>query len=694
MEIRRLISVLIIAAVTVGCVDPVLPPEPNPPTPVTPDDPVPDPDPPPVPSDIPFSQMDTLRIPCLLIEFRDVRFSGDNSSAYFHNLLNVNLQEYFRDNSLGAFTPVFDVFGPVTLDRYRAYYGRDEIKEGVRADAAPEAALAEACRKLDSKIDFSRYDANGDGIIDMALYIYAGYDQSQGGPFEAIWAHHWNLSKSADPALRNVILNGKRLDSYFCASELRGSSGADLSGIGVVSHEFGHALDLPDLYDTDTEGGVKAQDMGNYALMCNGAFNNLGFTPPYLTAQERILLGWMKFEDLTPLIPGHQVLASVKNNTAYFIPTDTEGEYFILEYRDSKGWDAPMPEGLLIYHVDRSSPYIGRWKNWEIPGNGVNDNAAHPCCYVVKSYPGQEDANYVFPGLAGRFSLEPEAWGGSPVPCQLTNIEITPRGLSVYAQFDCGTNVNGYVRNTSGEPIAGATIMLGEAQNAVSDDSGHFFISVPEGESGPFLLDVSAPDYSELSIPVSLDDSRVISVPVTLRGEGEGEIITLSKYDRLLTRGHYSKAGLGAVKFTKEDLEPHVGGLLQEIVFYPYLLSTFQGDIYVTVDIGTQRVLTKKLEMPSYGAYFRNSVDITEEGILIPEGEDMYVGYGSETGNGTFYLGTVYPGEAYNSYWSPFSLEQSVWEPMYLPRPRFYMNLALEVVVSKTALGGGEETPE
>ena len=651
-----------------------------------------------------FPVLDTLRIPCVLVEFMDVKFEDEGSRDYFDALLNEegysegiatgSVRDYFRDNSLGAFTPVFDVYGPVKLSRYRAYYGRDVIVDGVRADAAADRALAEACIALDPEVDFSIYDRDGDGVMDMVLYIYAGYDQSQGGPQDAIWAHHWNMSESASPDLKEVILDGVRLDSYFCSAQFRGREGKELAGIGLISHEFGHALGLPDFYDQVADGGKTAADVGVFALMCYGSGNNFGFTPPYLCAEERIMLGWMAPENLQELQPGRQILQSVKNNTAYIIPTETEGECFILEYRDSKGWDSPLPEGLVVYHQDRSEEFSYRWDNWKVPGSGINDNAGHPCFYIVPSYPENREAgNLVFPGLSGALAIEPVAWNGEPSACQITNIELTPDGVSVYAQFDCGFNINGYVRDAYGEPVEGASLLLEEAVQAVSDQDGHYFIPLEEDiPSRPMVLMVSAQGYRPFTTSVSMGGSRVISVPVTLRRESEGEESTLSKYNSKLRQGYFNKSGIGAVRFTPTELAPYAGNVIKEIVFYPYLLTSYGGEIYVTVDIGPQRVLTKLVEMPSYGLYFKNSVDIEEEGIVIPEGEYVYIGYGSKTSEDSFYLGTVYPGEKQNSYWSPFSLTRSTWSPLYVERADITMNLMLQAQVTEQI--GAEDLSE
>ena len=641
-----------------------------------------------------LAAQDTLKVPCVLLEFTDVKFEGDAPEAYFDAILNEegyteglatgSVRDYFKDNSLGTFTPVFDVYGPVTLSRYRAFYGRDVIRDGVRADFAADEALFEACNSLDKDVDFSIYDSDSDGVLDMVLYIYAGLDQSQGGPQDAIWAHNWYLSKSASPELREVLLDGVRLDSYFCASELRGKDGKNLSGIGHIAHEFGHALGLPDFYDQVASGSQAAPDPGEFSLMCYGVNNNLGFTPPYLTAEERMILGWMDRESLQELQPGKQVLSAIKHNTAYVIPTETEGEYFLLEYRDSKAWDTPLPEGLVLYHVDRSDAYAPRWDNWIVPGEGINDNPSHPCFYIVPSFSGEREAgNMVFPGISEATSIEPQSWDGSYVSCQITNIELTPDGVSLYAQFDCGPNINGYVRDVYGFPVEGAEISVGE-EETLSDADGHFIVPVEDGKRGSLVIRVSAPGYRNYSTRVTLGSSRVVSVPVTLRRYTEGDDNTLSKYDIRLKRGYYNKSGISSVRFTSSDLAPYAGSILKEIVFYPYLLNSFQGEIYVTVDIGRERVLTKLVESPVYGLYFKNTVDVTDSGIVIPEGEDVYIGYGSSDGSdGSFFPGTVYPGEKMNSYWSPFSAEKSSWSPMYVERADITMNLMLEAQVQE-----------
>ena len=666
MKSARVIWAFFLAVMLIaGCRRDILPSRPTPPPP-----------PPEVPEDPSLEPEDPKQygtIPCILIEFKDVRFNDPDAVQYYDNILNGDggVAEYYAFNSFGVFVPKFDVYGPVTLDRNRAYYGSDVIENGVRTDIRPDAALAEALYKVNEEydVDFAKYDIDSDGVVDRVMFIYAGHDQSQGAPQEAIWSHQWFLKRSHNVNLSYLVFDGVTFDSYFCGPQYKGSGGIIRSESAIYAHELAHSLGLPDFY------GKAEEDLLNFSLMCRGMFNDDGSTPPNFNAEEKIMLGWMdRDSNLYEFKPGWQVIKPLQQKVAYVIKTQTEGEYFIVEYRNSEGWDAPLPKGMIVYHVDRSAPYSSRWENWRDPNMGVNDIFSHPCFYI---------SNEVLPGLSNISAVEPVSWDGTPVGCQLTNIEITEEGLKVYAQFDCGRNVNGFVRNINGIPVPDATILLNEMQAASAQD-GHFMIEVADDAKGPFTLTVSAPGYRDFVTAVNLEENRVVSVPVTLKLLTEAEDFTLSKYNNNLTRGYYSKTGIGAVKFSQEDLAAYTGCILREVVFYPYLKTSFGGEVYVTVDVDTERVLTKKVENLSFGEYFRNTVDLSGEGIVIPEGKDVYIGYGSpDNGEGSFFVGTVYPGESDNSYWSPFSMESSSWSPMYVERAGITMNLAMEIVVSK-----------
>ena len=86
----------------------------------------------------------------VLVEFRNIRFTLEDPKTRFSALLNTEVSAYFKENSGGLFRPVFDVYGPVLLEKPVAAYGKDLMENGKRlGDIAPERALYEACRQLE-----------------------------------------------------------------------------------------------------------------------------------------------------------------------------------------------------------------------------------------------------------------------------------------------------------------------------------------------------------------------------------------------------------------------------------------------------------------------------------------------------------------------------------------------------------------
>ena len=332
----------------------------------------------------------------ILVEFKDLAFTVEDPQQAFTNLLNEpgyslnggtgSARDFYYENSHGLFEPIFDVYGPVKLDENYSYYGRNVGQN----DACPEDALIEGCKALDKEIDFSRYDNDGDGDVDMVFMYYAGHNEAEGGASNTIWPHMWELSSAG----KSLKLDDVSLDSYACTSELRGASGDQMCGIGTACHEFGHAMGLPDMYDTDYATNGEAGALYSYSTMCGGAYNNDGCTPPYFNFEERMLLGWLSESDYrTFRKTGTYTIEPLTDNVAYRTFTDMDGEYFVYEARPKTGWDLYNPAGgLLVYHVDKSSREVkigswsytayDLWAHWEW-ANGLNANGSHPCFYLI-----------------------------------------------------------------------------------------------------------------------------------------------------------------------------------------------------------------------------------------------------------------------------------------------------------------------
>ena len=415
----------------------------------------------------------------ILVQFSDVKFANQSTARQdFTNLLNQqgysanggtgSARDFYYDNSHGLFEPVFDVYGPVTLDRERAYYGGNDAQGN---DLRPHVAVQQGCQKVDTQfnVDFSKYDNDNDGEVDLVFMYYAGKGEADSDVEDSIWPHQWELSNGNI----NLTLDGITVDKYACTNEIvgYGTYEGQMCGIGTACHEFGHAMGLPDFYDTDYDNynGFSA-GMFSFSTMDSGSYNNDGRTPPFFTIEERIMLGWINEADCIREITssGYYTIGSVDNNIAYKTSTDQDGEYFLYECRGSDGWDAGLPaHGLIVTHVDKSSRTVTinngstvvsnqtaaqLWSNWS-RYNAINENGSHPCCYVVPSadqsnrmfgyvYYKEYDAYYFqdennvkipFPGSEGVTSFTATSWNGVASDVHLSGISYSGNQVKLYA---------------------------------------------------------------------------------------------------------------------------------------------------------------------------------------------------------------------------------------------------------------------
>lgn len=399
----------------------------------------------------------TSHIPVLVVQFQDVKFRVAEPATKFDNLLNQegytylgatgSVRDFFVDNSMGQYTPSFAVFGPVTVSGNCADYGENE-------DVA--SIILEAAAQLDDEVDFSNFDGDGDGQVDMVLVYYAGYNEAEGGPSSTIWPHQYSVSSSQ-------TFDGVRFGSYFCTSELKGNSGVRFCGPATTCHEFSHSLGLPDFYDTDYQDNGMAGGTYDFDTMCSGPYNNDGNTPPYFNAEERLMLGWL--DEIVELPSrGNISLPAISNDSqiAYKSPSSISGEYFVYECRKKQHWDAHIPEeGLLVYHVDKSSTKVSignysvtafeLWDNWGWY-NKINANGTHPCFYIIpaaaqnykssSSYYGDPSSGLNYAGNAGyTFGADSDYNSYTPVDWSGKSMNYGLVGIA-YANGVAGFHIN------------------------------------------------------------------------------------------------------------------------------------------------------------------------------------------------------------------------------------------------------------
>lgn len=328
-----------------------------------------------------YPTMGSPKVLVLLVQFDDVKFTIENPRQAFDDMLNKpgysendgtgSALDYYKENSMGRFTPDFQVFGPVTVPEPEPWYGQSTA---MAYDTQAWKMIEHGCKALRADypdLDFSQFDNDGDGYVDNVFVFYAGYGQNEGGPEWTIWPHAANLWTFYNI---DVTYDGVRIGNYACTNELKGTKGAVMTGIGTFCHEYTHVLGLMDHYNTN--GGSSSHTPGSWDLMDNGSYNNNGRTPPYLNAFERYSLGWLNPRRLTG--PESVSLAPIQENEGLMIATEKAGEYFILENRQRTGWDAHTGgHGMLVWHIDYDAEV---WNN-----NRVNSEMYHQRVDIVEA---------------------------------------------------------------------------------------------------------------------------------------------------------------------------------------------------------------------------------------------------------------------------------------------------------------------
>ena len=290
-----------------------------------------------------------------------------------------SIRQYFYDQSDGAYNPQFDIVGPITLSQGYAYYG-----EGANGSRRAGYMVTEACALMDDEVDFSIYDSDEDGYIDLVYIFFAGYGENDPPTFisrseNLIWPAYWTVDR-AGCGQNSRVFDGKTLNAFEYSNELDGYySTVDkqyVAGIGIACHEFCHALGLPDLYYTGS-GNATHKLLGKWDIMGYGPYNNDMHTPPSFSAYERFFMCWL-MPTLITEADNWELEHIATSNKALLIAegdkhnldgvTPNPNIFYLLENRQRKGWDIDVPgDGMLITRINYQSSW---WR-----GNIVNNNA-------------------------------------------------------------------------------------------------------------------------------------------------------------------------------------------------------------------------------------------------------------------------------------------------------------------------------
>ena len=294
-------------------------------------------------------------------------------SSNFFSSAHKSVADYYAKASYGQFSlsPVTEssgtandgVVGWVTLPMNHPNQTTIDNDNRTVAQKAIQAA--------DPFVNFSTYDTNDDGVITTdelhVTVIVAGYEASYGVGTPVVWGHEWSLYGSVPaPTVDGVSVGG---DGYTEFGEMHGDH---MAAIGIMIHEMGHDLGLPDLYDTD----YGSDGVGLWSVMAYGSWAMTptdtipGATPPLPDAWCKWTKGWITPVEVTGTAAKSVSAASSasKTNVAVQLRNNpggadwtwfggSSGEFFLVENRQQTpgSYDESLPgSGLLVLHVDES----------------------------------------------------------------------------------------------------------------------------------------------------------------------------------------------------------------------------------------------------------------------------------------------------------------------------------------------------
>ncbi len=392
----------------------------------------------------------------ILVEFSDLSFSRDDAHDIFDAMINQpgysgfyasdnsydsykkveytgSVYDYFSDNSGGKFKPQFDVVGPVKINK---------TCTSPNGTSSVSSVSTASLNVADPLVDYSLYDTDKDGVVDMVYFIFAGAGSNfSGNDSRYIWPHASQTYGTRD---------GVRLGRYACSTELYGPLRSKIiDGIGTIVHEFSHVLGVADLYDTDYSGsGGQSTHPGKWSVMASGGYNNNARTPVGYSAYERYANGFDAPEAISAT--GQYNLPYLgTTGKSYRIDSPIANEYFILENRQKYKWDSMLPgAGMLVFRVDSTN--LNAWQY-----NRVNADPTHNYYELIRAMPDMNFSKVIvdspgdpYPGSyrikkIGNFTT----WNGTSMPYTISKIsEVTSSsGTLKDVQFSLDRDLNNVI---------------------------------------------------------------------------------------------------------------------------------------------------------------------------------------------------------------------------------------------------------
>ncbi len=278
-----------------------------------------------------------------------------------------SVRDYYRWVSGDRLRLSGKVVATVNLPNTRAYYAQGYW--GLTRSSTPEnlyGMVRDALLTCDGSVDWGPFDVDHDGFVDVLWVIHQGV----GGETTADRTNLWSITSrmGAGWTFGGTFTSTQRIpgtsnqfykvDVFSTLPELSAIIPGRRAEIGTFCHEFGHALGLPDLYDTSgIPAGFANAGPGHWSLMSTGGYGGQGLTPErpsHIGGWCQRFLGWAQTvrptEDtlitLRPIARGDPLIE-------VWFQGEESPEHFLIENRNRESFDSTLyTSGLIVYHVD------------------------------------------------------------------------------------------------------------------------------------------------------------------------------------------------------------------------------------------------------------------------------------------------------------------------------------------------------
>ena len=334
---------------------------------------------------------------------------------------NRTMQNAYKESSYGKTNLIRKEnteFVWVEMPKGASYYLDQEGKHAengkyvlgnVNGDAHTGEFIRDLLKAADDQVDFSQYAENGE--VPNIFVIHEGTGAEFSRDPAQFWSHKWSLlsalyygkyyetGKPADvhagmsqgawinqTVAKDMTYDGVVVNNYNIQPGIGGNvagfdaatntykeeakTGPFPAQTGVYAHEFGHALGLPDFYDTV----YTSEGVGNYSMMAGGSWMRYpnkaeyaGNSPTHFDPFSKIFLGWANPIEVTPesgvktiTLPAANKADADNGIVKMDVPGSNGTEYFLFENMQQDGFNKGMnrqgedSKGLVAWHVDEN----------------------------------------------------------------------------------------------------------------------------------------------------------------------------------------------------------------------------------------------------------------------------------------------------------------------------------------------------